>query len=169
MDQVERLVAIEAIRNVKARYWYCLDTKDWAGLRAVFTDDAIFDMRAEIAFARGESADDFPPAHEAAAAGDPMVIVGAEAIAAHVRAAIESWTTVHHGHVPIIDVVDSDRGTAIWPFNDYIDDGKRSLKGYGHYYEEFRRVDGRWLISSLFVTRLRTDGDYPTADGFQDE
>ena len=164
MDQLERLVAIEAIKNVKARYWYCMDVKDWAGLRDVFTDDAVFDMRGERAFARGASPDGLPPAREA---GDPMVIVGAEVIASFIRTAVESWTTVHHGHAPIIDVADSDCGTAIWPLFDYIDDGRRAMQGYGHYHEEYRKVDGRWLISSVFLTRIRADGDHPSADALR--
>lgn len=167
MDQLERLVAIEAIKNVKARYWYCMDMKDWAGLRDVFTDDVVFDMRAERALSRGENADDLPPTREAVEAGDPLVIVGAEAIASYIRTAVESWTTVHHGHAPIIDVADSDRATAIWPLFDYIDDGKRALQGYGHYHDEYRKVGGRWLISSVFLTRIRADGDRPNADSLQ--
>lgn len=167
MDQLERLVAIEAIKNVKARYWYCMDMKDWAGLRDVFTDEVVFDMRAERAFARGTSQDGFPPALEAAEAGDPMVIVGAEAVASFIRTAVESWTTVHHGHAPIIDVTESDRGTAIWPLFDYIDDGQRAMKGYGHYHDEYRKVDGRWLISFVFVTRVRTDGHHPNAESLK--
>ena len=34
MDTVERLDAIEAIKQLKARYFRCMDTKDWDGLRA---------------------------------------------------------------------------------------------------------------------------------------
>lgn len=169
MDQVERLVAIEAIKNVKARYWYCMDTKDWAGLRDVFTDDAVFDMRAERALALGTSMDGLPGEREAAEAGDPLVIVGAETIASFIRAAVESWTTVHHGHAPIIDVAECDRGTAIWPLFDYIDDGQRSMKGYGHYHEEYRKIDGRWLISSAVLTRIRADGQHPNAESLQNQ
>lgn len=165
MDQLERLVAIEAIKNVKARYWYCMDTKDWAGLRDVFTDDVVFDMRGERAFARGESQEGLPPAR---AAGDSMVMVGADTIASFLRTAVESWTTVHHGHAPIIEVTESDRGTGIWPLFDYIDDGRRAMKGYGHYHEEYRKVDGRWLISSVFLTRIRTDGHHPNAHQLQE-
>ena len=36
MDRLERLEAIEAIRNVKARYFRLIDTKQWEELRGVF-------------------------------------------------------------------------------------------------------------------------------------
>lgn len=162
MDAVEKLLAAEAIRNAKATYWYAMDMKDWDRLATVFTDDAIFDMREEFAFGAGEKLDPLPPIEESIAAGDPAVTVGARNIAAFIRNVVERWLTVHHGHAPIIDVESADRATAIWPLFDYIDDGQRALKGYGHYHEEYRPAgDGRWLISRVRLTRIRADGDYP--------
>ena len=40
MDPVQQLVEIEALRRLKARYWRCMDTKDYDGFAAVFTEDA---------------------------------------------------------------------------------------------------------------------------------
>ena len=34
MTEVEKLVAVEEIKKLKARYARCLDTKDWVGCRA---------------------------------------------------------------------------------------------------------------------------------------
>jgi hypothetical protein len=34
---------VEAIRRLKARYFRTMDTKDWAGMRQVFTDDVVID------------------------------------------------------------------------------------------------------------------------------
>ena len=34
---------IEAIRQLKARYFRTMDTKDWDGMRQVFTDDVVID------------------------------------------------------------------------------------------------------------------------------
>ncbi len=31
------------------------------------------------------------------------------------------------------------------------------MHGYGHYDETYENVDGRWLITSTTLTRLRTD------------
>jgi hypothetical protein len=163
MDPLERLVAIEAIKNVKARYWYAMDMKDWAALEGVFTEDAIFDMRAEREFSEGRPADGLPSPEDAIAAGDQAVIVGAAAIADFIRTVVEDWKTVHHGHAPIIEVDGPDHGTGIWPLFDYIDDGERALKGYGHYHEEYRREGHRWLISRVLLTRIRADGQYPSA------
>ena len=34
---------VEAIKQLKARYFRTMDTKDWAGMRQVFTDDVVVD------------------------------------------------------------------------------------------------------------------------------
>ena len=36
MDDIARLLAMEDIRQLKARYYRCMDTKDWEGLSKVF-------------------------------------------------------------------------------------------------------------------------------------
>ena len=46
MDTVERLEAIEEIKQLKARYFRCMDTKDWHGFTTVFAPDARMDVRA---------------------------------------------------------------------------------------------------------------------------
>jgi hypothetical protein len=33
----------------------------------------------------------------------------------------------------------------------------RTIHGYDHYHENYEKVDGRWLITSTTLTRLRTD------------
>jgi len=37
---------IEAIKQLKARYFRTMDTKDWDGMRTVFTDDVVMDTSA---------------------------------------------------------------------------------------------------------------------------
>ena len=39
----DELADIEAIRQLKARYFRTLDQKDWEGYREVFTDDVVVD------------------------------------------------------------------------------------------------------------------------------
>ena len=169
MDPVTKLLAAHEIRNTKATYWYAMDMKDWDRLAAVFTDDAIFDMREEFAFGSGEVLDPLPPIEESIARGDPAVTVGAKNIATFIRNVVEHWKTVHHGHAPIIDVRSETHATGIWPLFDYIDDGQRALKGYGHYHEEYKpQPDGRWLISRLRLTRIRADGDYPQMPDYEE-
>lgn len=45
MDSIQRLVAAEQIRDLKARYCRAIDMKDWSLLARVFADDVECDYR----------------------------------------------------------------------------------------------------------------------------
>ena len=140
MTPLEKLLAIEEIRLLKARYMRFVDEKDWDGLRSLFTDDASFDPRNGV----GE-------------------VAGPDAFVAAARAALEPAVTVHHLHCPEIEILSSTHAKAIWPMEDRLvwpaTDGKpeRKLHGMGHYREDYRKEEGGWKISRWAVTRLRMD------------
>lgn len=48
MTEVEKLLALEDIKTLKARYFRCVDTKDWNGFAAVFAPDAAFDISEDV-------------------------------------------------------------------------------------------------------------------------
>ena len=149
MDAVSRLVAIAEIEALKARYFRCMDTKDWDGFADVFTADAALDISGEMG------------AHPS----DDGVVRGRSEIAAFVRNAIDDVTTVHHGHMPEIDVVSPTRATGVWAMEDMLrwpaGAPIRSLHGYGHYHETYAKDAGRWFIASTKLTRLRVDVEMP--------
>jgi hypothetical protein len=139
------LADIEAIKQVKAKYFYFLDTKQWESLRTLFTADALFDPDGEGAYTFN---------------GVDGFVAGASKGLAHA-------VSVHHGHMPIIEVTGRE-ATGIWAMSDYVEmydaDGKplRGFWGYGHYHERYRNDDGVWRISSWKLTRLRVDDLSPT-------
>ncbi len=144
MDTLERLLAIEEIKQLKARYFRCIDTKDWAGLVDVFAPDAVMDMTAGAAGGK--------------------VTTGAEEIARYVQRSgrLDEAVTVHHGHMPEIAMTSADTATGIWSMEDEIwwNEGAfplASLHGYGHYHETYVRQGGTWRIATLRLTRLRVD------------
>lgn len=161
MDAIERLEIAEAIRNIKATYWFAVDTKDWTLFASTLTEDSILDMRADQARMFGQDYRNLPSVEEAIANGDPAVIVGAATIVEGTRTTAQDWMTFHLGGAPIITVTGSDTAKAIWPFSDYLDSGTHSLKGYGHYHDEYRKVGDRWLISYVSFLKVRTDGTHP--------
>ncbi|MBA3054013.1 MAG: nuclear transport factor 2 family protein [Sphingomonadales bacterium] len=132
---------IEAIKQLKGRYFYYLDMKDWGAWGDLFTTDATLDVSGE-----------YPDA------ADPSqyVISGREAIRTFVAQAVEGTVTVHHGHMPLISLAGSDRASGIWAMEDnlFFPDGSR-MTGYGHYREDYSRADGTWRIARLKLTRLR--------------
>ena len=146
MDTVERLEAIEEIKQLKAHYFRCLDTKDWDGFAGVFAPDAVMDMSSEMrdGTTQGEG-----------------ITKGNREIAAFVRGAVDPVVTVHHGHTPEIDITWATTATGIWAMEDKLrwPEGSplRTMHGHGHYHETYEKVDGRWLIKPLTLSRLRVD------------
>jgi len=143
MDAVERLLAIEAIRQVKANYFYGLDNKDWdLWRREVWAPDARLEV-PEI----------------------DMVIGPRDALIDWVKAQTADQTSVHHGHTPIFDFVSDSEAKVIWAMEDrlyrtaehplYAD--VHFLHGFGHYHETYVKLDIGWRIRSTRLTRLRVE------------
>jgi hypothetical protein len=143
MTDIEGLVAIEEIKNLKARYFRCMDTKDWAGFQAVFAPDAIADYTREGGDRSRSSA------------------TGAANITKLVKDLVAPALTIHHGHMPEIELTSTITARGVWAMEDLIwwPEGSRrkTLHGFGHYHETYEKIDGRWLIKTLRLTRLRMD------------
>ncbi|WP_173922437.1 nuclear transport factor 2 family protein [Agromyces sp. Marseille-P2726] len=140
---------IESIRQLKARYFRTLDTKDWDGFKAVFTEDA----------AIGPIDNGFTPELLALRSPDeqkPVAASGIDAFVERVATNIGPLISTHHGHQPEIEVTGDDEASGIWAMEDVLvwpADGYR-LRGTGHYWETYRKVDGEWRIASMKLTRL---------------
>lgn len=132
------LLAIESIKQLKARYCRYLDTKDWAAWRALFTDDFVSDTSE---------------------AGGKL-IAGADAFVAFTRKNIGRPTqaTAHQVHAPEIELTSPTTARGVWALQDVVRFGPGvSLVGYGHYHETYEHIDGQWFIKSSKLTRLRED------------
>jgi ketosteroid isomerase-like protein len=151
LDQLERLVAIEEIKQLKAQYFMALDAQDWDAYVSVFTEDAVMDLSEEMQL--HEQGDD---------SGNDPVSHGREAIASFISGALDGGVTVHEGHMPVIQITGSDTATGIWQLHDWVQYETVQFHGFGHYHESYRKVDGRWLISFMTITRIRIDWS-PTA------
>lgn len=137
-DAVRRLLDIEAIKQLKASYFLYLDTKDWEAWRELFTTD----LRVEGT----RQPPDIPR---------DQFVDG-------VRTALTNVKTCHQGHMPIIELTRPDTARGVWAMWDDLmfepghpwSEGYARRLGYGHYEEEYRRVDGQWRISFLRLARL---------------
>lgn len=141
---LQQLSDLNAIQVLKARYFRFMDLRMWDEWRDLFTDDL------ELYIEDGP----------VPAATEPT-IRGADALVAYLSASDPGKVTVHQGHMPEIEFLDEDTATGIWAMFDWVDDPGRGFaaQGYGHYHERYVRCpDGRWRISSVRLTRLRTDG-----------
>jgi SnoaL-like protein len=143
MTDIESLVAIEQIKQLKARYFRCMDTKDWAGFQAVFAPDATADFTREGGDRSRSSA------------------TGAANVTKLIKDLVAPALTIHHGHMPEIELTSATTARGIWAMEDLIwwPEGSRrkTLHGFGHYHETYEKIDGRWFIKTLRLTRLRVD------------
>jgi len=127
---------IEAIRQLKARYFRTMDTKDWDGMREVFTDDVVVDTSDS--------------------GGD--VVRGADEFMAFLSGILAGVVTVHHGHMPEIELTSPTTARGIWAMQDMLRwPNGMEMQGFGHYHETYEKLDDRWRIKSTTLTRLRVD------------
>jgi uncharacterized protein (TIGR02246 family) len=127
---------IEAIKQLKARYFRTMDTKDWAAMRQTFTDDVVVDTTES----------------------GGAVVTGADTFLAFLQETLGEVVTVHQGHMPEIEITSATTATGVWALEDALKwPNGMELHGYGHYHESYEKVDGGWRIKSLRLTRLRMD------------
>jgi len=141
MIELQHLADIESIKQLKARYFLCVDTKTWDGWRTdVFAPDGILDV-PEI---RSEP------------------YVGIDAILELLVPLLDGVKTVHHGHMPIITITGPATATGIWTMEDvlfwpesrYEGTAAGRMHGYGIYYEDYVKLDRGWRIKRLRLERL---------------
>jgi len=151
MDEVERLSAIEAIRQAKARYFRGVDTGDAELVRGILAADCVLDYRG--CCTDPASGRDFFPAMN-------VVLRGAASWSGDgfAKAGIVS---VHHGHNSEIAFTSDIAAAAIWSMTDrlFLPSGApfAQMTGYGHYHETYERIDGSWKLKTLRMTRLRVE------------
>jgi hypothetical protein len=133
------LADIEAIKQLKARYFRFMDTRQWTQWGECFTADCHMRVEQEA----GVIATD---------------LRGRDAIVDGVSKVLAGSRTVHHGHMPEIEILGPTSARGIWAMYDWVSRSPRELKGYGHYHETYRKTpSGQWQIASLHLTRLRVD------------
>ncbi|MCB2060527.1 MAG: nuclear transport factor 2 family protein [Novosphingobium sp.] len=134
MSDLERLVALEDIKLLKARRDRAVDTKDWDLYLSLHAPDHVSDNDG---FDRWESA---------------------EVMIANVRKSLgPDKISVHHSHSPEITFESPTKAKGIWGMEDNIhweEDGTRLwLQGYGFYHETYEKRDGTWLFTSRRLRR----------------
>ena len=131
---------VDAIQQLKARYFRLMDTKDWGGFRQVFTDDVVIDTTES----------------------DGGLMTGADDFVAFLEEVLGGATTVHQGHMPEIELTSATTATGIWAMQDLITwPNGMQLVGFGHYHDTYVKGPEGWRIASSKLTRLRRDLTVP--------
>ena len=141
---VEQLWDIEQIKQLKARYFRLLDTKDWDAFADLFTEDCVHNLPQE----------------------STRTEVSNEEYLRDIKVQLGGGVTTHHGHMPEITLLSDTEAEGIWAMFVYVQtelpSGPINIKGYGHYFETYRKEpDGEWRISSKRNVRLRLDSAPP--------
>ena len=129
------LEAIELIKQLKARYFRFLDTRDIDGLKSVFTADA----KAHFKGADYE-----------------FELDGWDELEAFYRKSFTDTSFgMHNGHHPEI-TVDGETATGIWYLQDIFVElnHKLTIMGSALYNDTYRKVDGEWRVASTGYRRL---------------
>ena len=139
-DGLQRLLDLEAIRQLKARYCLLLDAQEWEELRRLFVDDT----RANVSSGSYETADDF---------------VGA------LRRGLTGDSHVHFAQMPIIEV-DGDAARGLWGFSNrgalghYQEEYRRDDGTW-----KIAAIEQTWIIPpSEELLRTRKGAFHETAD-----
>lgn len=163
MPDAEKLWAIEEIKQLKARYFHCVDSKDWTGFAQVFAPDGEFDQRE--AFTAVD-----PVSGASRVYGRPELLGAIDTSGWRFKGREEivstagdfaDVSTVHQGFNPQIALHSLEEASGIWAMQDRLRFPPGSpieeIVGYGHYHETYRRIDGVWFIQTNTLTRLRID------------
>ncbi len=136
MTDLEKLVALEDIKQLKARRDCAVDTKDWDTYLALHAPDHVSHNQG---FERWESA--------AVMIENVKKLLGGSNI-----------YTVHHSHTPNITFESPTKAKGIWGMEDNIftqnGDEEHWLQGFGFYHETYEKRDGHWLFTSRQLKRI---------------
>ena len=140
--QLAELLALEALKRLKACYCYGIDQQDWQLWR-------------EQVFAPGASM---------SVPSIGKTVTGVEPIITWVK---ERWTdmiSVHHAHMPDLEILSSTDARGRWAMDDRLyrrsapnEPYRLMLHGFGYYDEIYVRLDNGWRILSTTLTRLHVE------------
>jgi bile-acid 7alpha-dehydratase len=132
--ELQVLKDIEAIKQLKGKYFRCLDCKLWDELAECFTEDATTSY-----------------------SGGKYSFNGRDAIMKFFRENMPaSMVSMHQGHHPEIEITSETMAKGIWGFEDYliIKQANMGLRGAAFYRDEYVKIKGQWKIKHTGYNRI---------------
>lgn len=137
---------LEAIRQLKARYFRLMDTQQWDAWQHCFAEDVTAT---------------FEGAPRAKKDGPREVsLSGRQSVVAGVRALLSDGVSVHQGFMPELELTGPSSARGLWSMYDYVLLPTCRFQGWGHYHEEYVKAKGEWRIQKIHLTRLHTEEDW---------
>ena len=145
---IQRLMDIEAIKQLKHAYFRCIDTANWDELETLFHDD--IEVHLVGSFYEWK-------------------VQGKAELMKQQRQSFHRDAVGHHnGHQPEIRMLSDTRANGIWYLTDnmWVLSHEFFTTGTALYWDQYEKVDGRWLIRETRYRRIyeisRPDPDPPT-------
>ncbi len=133
---IQQLMDLEAIKQLKHTYFRCIDTANLEELAPLFHRDV------EVHFKGGTY---------------EWKVDGRDDYLANIGGAFNAGTIGHHnGHQPEIQILSATEATGIWYLADHMWqlDYKSLTTGTALYWDRYVKEDGRWLIRETRYERL---------------
>lgn len=151
MNAIERLSAIEEIKQLKARYFRGVDTGDGDLVRGVLAEDCVLDYSG--CCTDPASGRDFIPAMN-------IVLRGRDSWRSDGLSKL-GIVSVHHGHNFEVEFDSDTAAKGIWSMTDrlYFPPGGTFalMTGYGHYIETYEKISDKWLLKTSRIKRIRVE------------
>lgn len=133
---VQRLMDMEAIRQLKHAYFRCIDTANFEELATLFHEDVL------VHFIGGNY---------------EWKLQGRDEYIRSIQQAFTRQAIGHHnGHHPEIQILSDREATGIWYLADnmWILDARYFTTGTALYWDRYRKSDGRWQITETRYERI---------------
>lgn len=133
---LQQLSDLEEIRQLKARYFRCIDTGNEADLITCFTDDVSIDLRG---------------------GSYRLSVTGRDDMMDFIASSFNSDViAMHQGHTPEISFTGPDEAKGTWYLEDRFVDPirKTDTVGTSLYYDTYRRTADGWKVSASEYDRV---------------
>lgn len=151
MNAIEKLSAIEELKQLKARYFRGVDSSDGDLVRSLLAEDCVLDYIG--CCTDPASGKDFIPAMN-------VVLRGRDAWLSDGMSKL-GIVSVHHGHNFEVAFDSDSTAQGIWSMTDRLyfpPGGAFSLMiGFGNYFETYEKIGGVWLLKTTRIKRIRVE------------
>ena len=139
-EGLDRLLALEDIKLLRAKYCRYIDSHQFDRLAGILTEDFLLDMS--------------PTSKVLGTEVKPLQ--GRDTVVAMMNAAFAPLKMLLHiVTIPEIEFQDGEHATGVWRQETYIKENRPDLPGsglaYATVFDTYRKEDGRWLIASVRV------------------
>lgn len=125
------------IEDLQARYLFAFDWQDGDAYAATFTEDGILDFAGGVITGRK-------------AISEEIYTFGETLKKKNAALEPERPARIRHFITNVVIEIDGDTAKSVsywWEFNDDMRDRRPYLGAYGHYEDQLKKINGRWLFA----------------------